>query len=130
MVMEVSKMEKYQTFGDFFKVRRIALRKTLRNFCQEYELDPGNISKIERGKTSPPASQETLKKYAEYLEINPDSPEWEHFFDLAAAYSGRIPKDIQDAETLARLPIFFRTIRDKKFSEEKLDQFFEKIKES
>ena len=36
------------TFGEFFKQKRIVLGMTLRQFCAENGLDPGNISKIER----------------------------------------------------------------------------------
>jgi len=108
----------------------MALGKTLREFCLENGLDPGNISKLERGKMSPPTSQDKLKQYAEYLHIDADSEDWQTFMDLASTWSGRIPADLQEKETLARLPVFFRTIRDNKFSEEKLDQLLEKIKES
>ncbi|OGV98178.1 MAG: hypothetical protein A2W53_06325 [Nitrospinae bacterium RIFCSPHIGHO2_02_39_11] len=34
------------TFGEFFKQKRIGLKKTLRQFCAENKLDPGNISKM------------------------------------------------------------------------------------
>jgi len=117
-------------FGDLFKQKRIALGKTLRQFCQEHLLDPGNISKMERGKLAPPSSEEKLKEYAKYLKIKIGSTEWQKFKDLAAINAGKIPKDMQDKELLARLPVFFRALRDKKFSKKDLMDLIKKIRES
>ncbi len=114
------------TFGEFFKSKRLALGKTLREFCQENGLDPGNISKIERDKMAPPIDK--LDEYAQYLNIK--GSELETFKDLAFISAGRIPDDLRDKETLARLPIFFRTIRNKEFSEERLQELAKKIAES
>ena len=66
-----------ETFGEFFKKKRIALGKTLRQFCLENGLDPGNISKIERGKMIP--SEKNLEEYAQCLNIKIDSKEWQYF---------------------------------------------------
>ena len=119
-----------ETFGEFFKTKRIALGKTLRQFCDEHDLDPGNISKIERGKMAPPTAEGKLEKYAQYLHIGRKSQEWKTFTDLAAISAGRIPADLQDHETLARLPVLFRKMRDGKFSEDELNELIKKVKES
>lgn len=113
-------------FGEFFKQKRLSLGKTLREFCQENGLDPGNISKIERGKMSP--STDKLEEYAQYLKLK--DTEIENFKDLAFASSGKIPDDLRDKETLSRLPVFFRTLRNKDFSEDKLKELARKIAES
>lgn len=118
------------SFGEFLKAKRISLGKTLRQFCEEYNLDPGNISKIERGKLAPPSSDEKLKQWAKYLNIEVDSDEWQEFKDLAAISAGKIPADLQDHETLSRLPVLFRKMRDGKFSEDELNEIIRKIKES
>lgn len=118
------------TFGEFFKEKRISLGKTLRQFCSENELDPGNISRIERDRMAPPHSENKLKDYARYLNIKIGSKEWQTFKDLAAVSAGKIPEDLKDKELLARLPVFFRTLKDKKFSKEELDKLIKKIKES
>lgn len=115
-------------FGEFFKQRRIALGKTLRQFCLENNLDPGNISKIERGRMAPP--KERLKEYAKYLKIKIGSKDWQEFQDLAAISAGRIPKDLTDEELLPRLPLFFRTLKEKQFTEKDLNELIEKIKNS
>ncbi len=52
-------------FGDFFaELRRRQAGKSLRQFCLHHDFDPGNISKIERGRLSPPRSPEKLATYA------------------------------------------------------------------
>jgi transcriptional regulator with XRE-family HTH domain len=81
-------------FGEFFKKKRLEMRKTLRQFCLENGLDPGNISKIERGILPPPQSGEKLTHYAKCLGIVEGGDEWLEFFDIARTDAGRIPKDL------------------------------------
>ena len=117
--------------SDFFKKKRIEQKKTLRQFCLEHDLDPGNISKIERGKMSPPSSEEKLKEYAKYLNIEYGSKEWQAFKDLAAISAGKIPEDLKkEEEVLKRLPIFFRALREKKLTEKEFKELIDKIKNS
>jgi len=116
------------TFGEFFKRKRIGLRKTLREFCREHELDPGNISKLERGRVQPPQSKEILLKYARYLLL--DGDEWQMFQDLAAIGANRIPEDLTESEIVKRLPVFLRAARDGEISEESLRELVDLIKKS
>ncbi len=51
------------TFAEFFKSKRIALRLTLREFCRQHNFDPGNISKLERGRIAAPQKKETQARY-------------------------------------------------------------------
>ncbi|MCP4653027.1 MAG: helix-turn-helix transcriptional regulator [Candidatus Omnitrophica bacterium] len=119
------------SFGEFFKEKRISLGKTLRQFCLEHELDAGNISKIERGKMSPPQSEERLEELATFLEIKKGSDDWQAFMDFASVDAGKIPTDVQkEEELMSRLPVFFRTLKDKKLSEKELDELIDRIKES
>lgn len=116
-------------FGDFFKKNRISLSITLRQFCNENKLDPGNISKLERGLLSPPQSRDKLKKYATFLNIKEGSDDWYTFFDLAAAETGKIPSELMSNKNIVKhLPILFRTLRGQKVSEEKLDELIKKIR--
>ena len=69
-----------------------------------------------------------VKKYAHYLKLKETSDEWYEFFDLAAAESGRLPKELREKEIVARMPFLFRTIRGKKISKEKLDKLIKLIK--
>lgn len=120
----------YPLFGEFFKKKRIALKKTLRQFCAENNLDPGNISKIERGLLPPPQSSEKLEEYARCLKLKKGSDDWYEFFDLAYATAGRIPQEILSNEKLlSKLPLVFRTLRGQKLSKEQLNQLAQKLKE-
>ncbi|MBI3326549.1 MAG: helix-turn-helix domain-containing protein [Nitrospinae bacterium] len=99
-------------FGEFFHARRIGTGSTLRQFCLEHGLDPGNISKLERGLLRPPKSPEKLGYYARLLQLTPGTPEWQKFFDLAAAERGKIPEELMEDEHIVRtLPLLFRTLR-------------------
>ena len=122
-------MTKATRFGEFFKRRRIALGETLRQFCHKNGLDPGNISRLERGLLPPPQGREVLASYAKHLKLKKGSDEWYEFFDLAAAGAGRIPPSILDDEELVeKLPILFRTLRGQRVSDEQLDELVRKIR--
>jgi transcriptional regulator with XRE-family HTH domain len=129
--MGVTKMPSKLTFGDFFKGKRIGLKKTLRQFCTDNKLDPGNISRLERGLMQPPQGSDKLEEYARFLEIKKGSDDWYKFFDLARIEAGRIPDELLKNESVAAsLPILFRTLRGKKISEKKLDELVEMIRKA
>jgi transcriptional regulator with XRE-family HTH domain len=108
-------------FGEYFKKKRLEMRKTLRQFCLENGLDPGNISKMERGILPPPASSAKLAHYAKCLNIKEGSDDWLEFFDIARAEAGRIPDEIlANKELVSRLPLVFRTLKGQKLNEEQL----------
>jgi transcriptional regulator with XRE-family HTH domain len=111
-------------FGDYFKKKRLKTGKTLRQFCLQNGLDPGNISKIERGILPPPQSREKLSHYAKCLGIVEGSDEWLEFFDIARTDAGRIPEDLlSDKNIVAKLPLVFRTIKGQKLTGEQLEKF-------
>jgi transcriptional regulator with XRE-family HTH domain len=111
-------------FGEYFKKKRLEMRKTLRQFCLENGLDPGNISKIERGILPPPQSREKLVHYAKCLGIVEGGDEWLEFFDIARTDAGRIPEDLfADKNIVAKLPLVFRTIKGQKLTGEQLEKF-------
>ena len=110
-------------FGEYFKKRRLAIGKTLRQFCLENGLDAGNVSKIERGILPPPQSREKLERYAQYLGIKEGSDEWLEFFDIARADVGRIPEEIlANKDLMAHLPLVFRTLKGQKLTGEQLEK--------
>ncbi|NQT06910.1 MAG: hypothetical protein HQ575_05150 [Candidatus Omnitrophica bacterium] len=119
-----------RSFGGFFKEKRIELSLTLRQFCENNDLDAGNISKMERGILPPPKAEELLKKYAKSLNLKEGTDDWYLFFDLAAAETGRFPKELMEKDVLKRMPLLFRTLRGKKLTKEKLDKLIRIIKES
>jgi transcriptional regulator with XRE-family HTH domain len=117
------------TFGAYFKDRRISLGVTLREFCLKNKLDPGNISKLERGVLGAPQAREKLEEYARALRLKKGDAAWHEFFDLACAEQGRIPDEFMtDKELVSKLPLFFRTIRGSKASGKQLDKLVEKLR--
>jgi transcriptional regulator with XRE-family HTH domain len=119
------------TYGEFFKEKRIGLKKTLRQFCLENKLDPGNISRLERGLMPPPQGSDKLEEYAKYLHIKNGTDDWYKFFDLARIEAGRIPEELlKDDAVVASLPILFRTLRGQKISEKKLDELVQLIRKA
>ena len=117
-------------FGEFVYERRIEyLKMTLREFCQRNFEDPGNWSKLERGKLPPPQNKDRLAVIAGSLDINEGTEEWQTFLDLACAEQGRIPDDLMsDEELVKKLPLFFRTLRDEEITEEDLKKLIELIR--
>jgi len=118
-----------QTFGNFFKQKRIERGLTLREFCRVNEKDPGNISKIERGLLPPPQTKEILIRYAAALGIKEGTDEWLLFCDLAVTSAGKIPPDIvSNEEVMNALPVLFRAVRKEKLDEENLEDLVKAIK--
>lgn len=74
---------KFSDFGEFFRHKRLSKGLSLRKFCREYGFDPGNISRMERGKSKPPRGK-ALEKYAPALSIEIGSEEWIEFETLAS----------------------------------------------
>jgi len=120
---------KGRIFGSYFKEQRIKRRLTLRQFCETFGFDPGNISKLERGLLPPPQSKEKLEQYAGALGLRKGSTPWYEFFDLAAASRGQIPEEIlADDKLVKKLPVLFRTLRGEKVPEKKLEELIETIR--
>ena len=116
-------------FGEFFNKKRRELGLTLREFCKQNSIDPGNLSKIERGLMTPPKKKEIRLKYAEALGIKENSDEWLEFYDLAELSAHRIPSDIaSDEEVMNALPILFRSARGRQVSEEDLKKLIGTIR--
>jgi transcriptional regulator with XRE-family HTH domain len=119
------------TFGARVKDLRIAQRKTLRQFCEEHGLDPSNWSKIERGVNPPPKDETTLGKWARMLGLKPATEAWTDFICQADVSRGNIPREVMNNEKLlAKLPVFFRTVRGAELTEKQLDNFLGKLKDA
>jgi len=116
-------------FGKFIKERRIEKGLTLREFCKLIGVDASNWSKIERGLLAPPKSEYKLKQIAEILGITLGSDSWFEMKDRAELDTGNIPKDIRsDKELVGHLPMFFRTLRSDKPTEEELNKLIDIIR--
>lgn len=124
-------MVRVSAFGELFKKRRLALGLTLREFCRKHGLDPGNISKLERGLLAPPAGGGKLAEYAKCLKLPKGSAEREEFIQLGTVCAGRIPDEVLgDEELVKRLPLVFRTLRGGKLSDEQLSDLAEKVRKA
>ena len=124
-------MKAFASFGEFFKAKRQAMGLALREFCLKHKLDPGNLSRLERGLLPPPQDRKVLEQYAEYLAIRRGTGDWYAFFDLAAAAKGRLPDDLlEDEEVVAKLPLVFRTLRGKRLTDKQLDELVKKVRGS
>ena len=122
-------MKTSAVFGEFFKAKRQALGLTLREFCLKHELDPGNLSRLERGLLPPPQDRKRLEEYAKCRELRQGSDDWYTFFDLAAAAKGRLPAELlEDEQLVAKLPLVFRTLRGKRLTSKQLDELLKKVK--
>jgi hypothetical protein len=81
---------------------------------------------MERGDLPPSEYRLTLEEWATQLGVEKGSDDWYKFFDLAFIDRGKIPDDVlSDDELMNTLPIFFRTLRGEKPSEEDLDKIIQ-----
>jgi len=118
------------SFGEFFKLLRIKRGLTLRQFCEEGDFDPGNISKLERDLMPAPQSLDKLKAFAKVLGLKSGTSNYQEFLDLATASNKSfVVKNITNQELLNRLPVLFRTLDKKDLTEEKLERIIKMIKE-
>lgn len=100
-----------------------------REFCAANGFDPGNLSKLERGKLPPPKARDKLEAYATALGLEEGTSEWHEFFDRAAADRGEIPADVMaDSRVVDQLPVLFRSLRGELVEEEELRKLLEMIR--
>jgi transcriptional regulator with XRE-family HTH domain len=116
------------SFANFIHDKRIAAGLTLREFCRLAGIDASNWSKIERGLSTPPQSVKILNEIASSLKIKEASQDYKEMFDLAALST--IPEELIEPEILEQLPVFFRTVRGEKPTEEELKTLITKIRSS
>lgn len=128
--MNGSKVTTAQNFGEFFRSKRVALGFTLRSFCERYNYDPGNISRLERNILSPSVIRQKLEGYALSLKIPRDSEEWTTFFDLAHTAKGKVPADLLESpHILSILPAFYRTARGEKMDKGKIKKLIQLLRD-
>jgi transcriptional regulator with XRE-family HTH domain len=117
------------TFGEFVRTKRLETNMSLREFCKEVQRDPSNWSKVERDMMPAPADRDFLDALAKLLRLRKGTPDWYTFFDLAAISQQKIPDDVyEDEDVIASLPVFFRTVRGEKPSQEELDKLINLLK--
>lgn len=116
------------TFGDYIKQLRLKNKITLREFCRITGIDPSNWSKVERSILPPPKSKQVLEDIARVLKIQKNSEQWHTIMDLAAIT--HIPRELlSDQSIVEKLPVFFRTLRGQKPTQEELENLIKLIRE-
>ena len=82
------------------RTRRKAKGLSLREAAQRMGLDPGNLSKVERGLWKPPMSAKIVLRVQHGLELGGEDGKLLHL--LAAIENGRLPQWVKDDEQLLR----------------------------
>ncbi len=119
------------TFGEAVRERRKELRLGLREFALRTGLDPGNLSKIERGRLNPPQEPAVLDRICMALEMTLDEERCIALKDAAALDVGRLPPDVlADEHIAAQLPLLLRTVQNKRLDADQLARLVELIRES
>jgi len=115
-------------FGELVKARRAELRLTLRECAMRARIDPGNLSRIERGRSAPPQDDAVLYRMLDALQWL-DSDKTQHLRDMSATQNGRIPIDIlADEKVMSAMPILLRTVANKQLDASQVDKLVEMIK--
>ena len=75
-------------------------------------MDPGNLSKMERGRLDPPKDHEILNRFCSALGYQPEDLQAVELRDLAAIQAGRFPADLMsDPDFLRQAPAILRALR-------------------
>ena len=91
-------------FGNLHRKYRGEKFLSLRNYCVLTGLDPGNVSRFERGLMPPPQNEKTLEKMADVFGLK--NQERCIFINTAFVDAGRIPpRCLTDEEVLKSLPV-------------------------
>ena len=119
------------TFGQMLKKLRLEDANIgLRAFAAMIEMQPSNLSNIERDRIAPPARREAIDRICDALGLADSDPRRDQLFDLAATAANRIPADV--AEVVRKqpgIPVLVRTVANKQLSEKKLRELAEYVKE-
>lgn len=116
-------------FAQYFAERRKVLGLTMRRFADQKGYDVGYISRLENDVIKPPAEMDKLKALAVALELEPETTEWVHFFDLAAAARAELPDDLKDkTQVVNLLPAFYRTLRKDKINKDEVEHLLNLLK--
>ena len=119
---------KTTTFGDWLRAKRVERGITLRAFAEASDLDPGYLSRYERGLVPAPQG-EALQRIAKALGLKEDSEDRQTLQDLAAISAGKIPRDLaEDPALVGRLPVLFCAARGKKPTRAELVSLAERIR--
>lgn len=116
-------------FGHLLREYRREADLTLREFAERAEMDPGNLSKIERDRLDPPQHPEILNRLCLALGQALDAPRAQRLRDLAAVQTGRIPSDILGNDEVMRwLPCLLRAVHERQRSGTPVERLIQGIR--
>ena len=116
-------------FGEYLKQLRLDRKLTLRTFCTEVGVEPGNYSKMERGLLPAPKDEAKLEPYRRALCLSHDSSEWRELVRLSSLSRGEIPhRVLSDKDLVGKLPALFRSLEGEPVDEEVLDELVAAIR--
>ncbi len=105
-------------FGPLVRRRRGEVQLSLRACARNSAMDPGNLSKIERGLECPPQDELVLDRICTALSLDP--VEARQLKDIALLDNGRIPNDILENENLMeKMPALLRPTNRHRLSTER-----------
>lgn len=117
-------------FGEYLRKLRIDRDMSLRKFSTLAKIDPGNLSRIERGRLRPPGNKK-VEEICDILGLEPSTDEWRNLVDYAYLGRKEIPKELlSDEELLTKLPILFRKVTGAKLTDGELDSLIEAIRKA
>ncbi len=118
-----------RSFGEYLRKLRLDAGFGLRVFAELIDMKPSNLSRLERGKISPPQSVERIDQIADALGLERGSAEYEKLNDLAVRErSGTPPPDVADyAAHQAGVPLLLRTAKGKRLDESEFRRLAEYI---
>lgn len=118
------------TFGQLVARRRAELRLTLRECAVRADIDAGDLSKMERGKVSPPQSSAVVERLVAALELS-GTTDGQAMLDTAALENGRLPVDLAgNPAVVSALPLLLRTFDNRQLDEQRMQRLLEKIREA
>ena len=119
------------TFGEYVRQLRAEQRIPLRKAAANASIDPGNLSRYERGLSPAPQDDDVLARLAGVLGLEKGTEEYQRFMDLASVSAGKIPPDLLENQSLlGRLPVLFRAARGRNLSRRDLIALAKKIQDS
>lgn len=119
-----------EKFGTMIKARRAELRLSLRDFALRADMDAGNVSRLERGLSSPPQDAEVLNRIVSALEWS-GAADAIHLKDSASIENRMLPPDIAENEKImSSLPLLLRTVGNSQLDDAAIERLIELIKRS
>ena len=114
-------------FGKLLKAIRLSRGYGLKQFADMIGDLPSNLSAIEHGRRSAPASPDKLRQMADALALVDGSTEWERFFFLANQ-PGQLPAHVQHYAELEIFPVLCRTLNELRPTEDELKLLVELLR--